>query len=1654
MSSSQGRSWRPEKKFSKRDSRRSQLIVVSVLLFSLLSIVAYLIFRPGVPLLRFVVVAEHGFRADETGITALPGGGTAFNAARLDELAQRFREQEPDRISDGETYSSISELVSGESLTDGESLIVYVGGEAWCVAEKDHPENIVLELLPAKPTDEPQRFSALLAHLQKRNSAQTVLLLELCGRQPGLASGVLADDVPAQIINEVLAAKIPGLTVICACDEGERSWEFVPENVTPVKADSVAAQDAASSKSASKPPTFRGTVFGHFLCRALADGNAGSAEELYRTMKAEVKPWVVAHFGESQNVWMVSADASAPKKSLLKRARVAEEKPSGGVQNSTEEASETAKTAETSPVDEKGPPAPVATSITDDRPAARLEVLRARRKVLADNTMAAVLFPADWLQLQTAMVAAERFAMNVDREEFDALHDSVLRRILTDLEQKTAATSLSDRRQAMLEWMALPSPSDVSQPDARVMKRIRDDFSLEPGKAPSRLPDEVEENPGFRKALISGFLRDLTDLSRTISDQPAAEQARLIQGQVFLVQNLASKWPQQVFPEPLTTVKEVLRGNNPEWLAAALKPLVRLLDLRRRALLLASGQGSDGRSLRRGQWSRIAGDIDHVLKNLHAAERWLCIGPEGKELAEDRLDLAEKSFIPLNERVAAGESLSEIEDAQRFQIVFLIQYLALRLDETPLQMEELKQVQEMASNAVAGKVSSANFPEGPLKRSGFSRNDIDAMFALTRDFSQAEVTESDLQHFRILERFVTQRGSMAVPASEEWQLLTLPMLPDREQHLSNFARSRTLGSSASSESPVRSGVWTSFWSLRLAAAIGKESHAEDWTQWSQLVSAIAASKSGDDKNGDGKTGEGKTAEAKTAEAANKRAVIAQTLRVRWRQVMEKLTTLNNAEIFPLESDLLELFSKDVTRRVQSTAAENQSLYTGIQLSILSAALRPQSSSIAVLNPDAEVSSESAVTTKVRIGNAVELYVLNDGLTLKNFPIKADRNWLLAPVNATDFQELSLDFQLREAPRAARPLMLVVVNADGAPVAATTTTLQPPADNAWSLEAFHVEEGKPDRSITLEELPSSGIRRLRLPPSTLDPVTRMDVPAQLRLKLRHDKGISKRVRIRAIHAESGVAAWVPADPLTIPDGDGAVVDIAFLPPASPATVAAPAAAATALPLDISRGLIFEITPDDLHRKVVSKVRIDPKLLEPERILQKPIPSYNPANSQLEIPLKRLSFDNSSALWPSKLPAQLELSPALREYALPGAILTTPDADGSTLKISFRPDIEQVLDEEGLEFGISVAGVPHAWWWKLTDGSPVILEGTPEVRAFLTVDNELEVPPIARSPGLLLGKGWRKAKMSAQAFLHGDQFNDGWSLDLHLQRTSIEGAIRFQDPPFVVRSRFVETVTMSPGENGVWRFSTMTAGYSVAPFEPARIPLENGNYLLNAALQKKGSSVDPAVFGVNLTLDDSAPVLREEDITINGRRTNVNGVLNGDIRLADPESGVKEVRVGLNPEMMTTLPIRAGNDVTATFQLDASSGFPKLEQKETDTEQTVSLLIETVNGAGEKTAGKKSVTFYLPGKKGPPEKMAAGAPGTIVVKFKSSSKYNVSLAGANGVAKELPDSSNSAVFSDLPPGKYSVEWKPVVGTSGKGSEEVLLNSGKTVTIGPGK
>lgn len=1625
VSSDRGRSWRPEKKVTARQSRRKQIIVLLALLVVLAGAAGCLILWPKVPTAHFIVVSEEKFSADSTTITPLPPGSTAVNAQRLLKAANRLHELDSSKVNEPEKRVSVSALVDTPPDAENKFLVVYVTTAATIAPLDTDDSKICVQLLSADAGKKPIPFKKLLTSLRQSGAKRTLLLLELTGRHPGLASGVLADDLPSLLKSELRAENVPGLTFICACSQGERSWEFFQDKPASMTDPSKAPEKGTPVATAATLPEFDGTVFGHFLIKAMEEGEAENAATLFGYLEQKVKDWVGRHYKSSQTVWLVASDDKSMQNKLLSSIRL----PKIADEKKNDDAQAEAKTSESKPQqgDDSGTETAsgaadpgTSTSRNDVRPVALLQQRTRERDLLAAGTTPA-RYPAKWLRLQMHMVAAERFAMNGNQDEFERIHDEELGKSLTDLTgiQDRSDVKTSDEQKAIHEWLLLSRDAADS---AVQFSQLIQDFGIELEKTPP-LPKELQSPGGARQTFAIEFGKELLSLRKAIDTMPQPDRLKRIQQLARLLENIAEKgWRLNQFPESMATVKLVLQTWEQDPNALRLKPLVRLMVSRESALQLAAGLGSDRLPLRRKTWNdcQVPEQINRILVSLNSVERWLCTGPDAIELANDELEKAEGELATLQNKVNLAQTLSRVHDAQRLELPFLIEYLALRLESTSLSSDELQAAGRMAESALAGSPGLDEFPTGPLKPIEFRREHLDAMFALTRAYSSTNpVTKADERHLNTLREYVNSRSRKTLPASERLQLLKIPQFPERSNVVAQLQPQLTSEAEDTKAESSHSGIWLGFWSLRLADAITGQTHNADWQAWSTLVSAI------NPKN--------------DTDLPAIRTKMAITLQKRWTAVLEKLEADSAEDVFVPQAEVLDLFSREASRRARTSG--NNELFASIlqtTKAVESASDATKVEAPSELTPLADGSYELSL----KVQNVSAVYLLNKDFNVLNAN-ESRHNWSVISVSPISGIENAVILRLQPKSILASPVpvKLIFVNPDGAAVESQEIVVQPSAENEWSIQVVRVkEEDTTEQTVDTPPGKSHSAYILPLPPST------MDMPVLLKVRLRRDKGVASKVRVQIRPVQRQRAAWATME-LSFPPGESEVI-VPMVPPPSVGDASAAAPAAAAPEIDITEGVLFEITPLNLNEDVTSRLTLDPSLLAADDIFLTPIPVYDHSAQKLTLRLNQQDFNNSSRIWPSQFPGELVLSPALSKFQKPGGALKTLNASTFEFLTHFQPEVENAIGRvPPLEFGISLVGIPHAWWWRL-DETMTPKPITNEIRSFLHVENEQEVKVVAKAPELLIGEGSRKASFRSEIFLHGIQFDQEQQLNVRISSSGSDGSTPATDRPVSVNSQFAESVTVAPGAGGVWKVTTKTSPYTIPIFTPDTFQLAEGRHELIASLRTNDLSVESKESSVYFTLDESPPTLNENSIEIKQSPVLVTGSLKGKITVTDPESGITRIRVGLKEESMQDLKLKPDTKIIEEFELN-SLDFPKIEQKESDNTESGTLIVEVTNGVGLSTKKTKRIAFVRRGKaiamKEEPKK-----PGSIKVTFSIAAEFTVSVSGPDGYMDEKSGMS-PVVFEDVPEGVCSVRWKPKQGTAGSGANSsVMVRSGRMTPV----
>ena len=663
----------------------------------------------------------------------------------------------------------------------------------------------------------------------------------------------------------------------------------------------------------------------------------------------------------------------------------------------------------------------------------------------------------------------------------------------------------------------------------------------------------------------------------------------------------------------------------------------------------------------------------------------MCIGPEAVALAENRIGVAESTFAELHREVDRIEELSLVQDAQTLELPFLIEYLALLQESNSLPKAELQATARFADSLLNGTLNSNNFPIDQLALSGFRGEDLNAMLALTRKFSgENRVSNEDAHHLKRLREFVHARSSnKAISATERLQLLNIPEFSGRTQLFDKLQNVSTDTDELSTDTSGHSGIWLSFWSLRLVEAISEQSYDTDWNTWGRFVRAVA--------------------DAKSSEIPALRIKTAVTLQERWTKAIEAIEKLQDdraSEVFVSEKDTLELLSKEIARRRKTSV--NQTLFASLSRTIEAQGSDELEPSPTLDSPDVELSPDLTCEVHLKTRGVSKLYIRNENFTLRDPKPQNDGQWSHLQLSEAENAGASVTLRLQSKTASPVPVRLIGVDQQGTVVVTKTVTVQPSTETKWRLEVVQVEEGNTTpRSITLPDGNSLSEKLLPLPPSTWDRAQKKDMPVVLRVQLVKVMGVTQKVKVRVRPVDTSKAGFGEMT-LSIPNGESPVI-VPLAPPATAATdtAAATPAAATSSPFDMSAGVVFEVTPLDLPQPVTSMLTLYPRLHSPESLFETPEPMYDHDTEKLTLRLKRRELDNSTVIWPTQFPAEISLNPALRKQLESGS-LTTLDASDFLFTLQFKGSIDTTFGKSHYEFGVSVAGVPHAWWWELGEG----------------------------------------------------------------------------------------------------------------------------------------------------------------------------------------------------------------------------------------------------------------------------------------------------------------------------------------------------------------
>ncbi|MEQ9410547.1 MAG: hypothetical protein RIK87_22620 [Fuerstiella sp.] len=1597
MSTGRGRTWRPEKKRTDRESRR---LKVAILIGTLIALTAMLLVPMFLrePSLRFVSMVPDAAASDATGLPVLPLTAGHVNQDRLQRIFEKLHEVSDHRVLPPHAAASLDDLKA--AVRPDEKLLLYCGLECAVRYDADQ-EKAVLSLLRG-PDERPLDFTDFLNTLKNVQTSQIVLLLDRVGREAGLANGKLSDDVMPLLEAAIADARIPQLVVICSSDNGQRSWEYFADAETSPGDSADKPVDGAARTPAPLFGRFSGTAFGHFAEQAFREGRQGhtaSVDSLYRYLSREVSRWVQDHYGAVQNVVLLPRRSRVLDQELLVRVDwPSDEDFEPGQQptaNETTADSEAASPATaTATANENGGADMV---LAKDTPDQQFSALLTQWTELQQAGVAAAATPGAWRDLTAVLLSAETALLDGEETTFQQMRSAAIER-LEKIRYETRLASSAPGSRPFAPWVT-PAVEPENKEIVDMFSNALDDL----GKAenPERLPAELRRSGQLRDAFIHWLNGELRDLADGIDSRPVEQQQADVARYVWFIRNLAgptpdNKWPREDWPQEFFGMEEVLAGTDAASHVAVLKPLVTLLELRRRTLLTATGTLPDGRPLRRPVWQQVRSQTEQLLTKLTAVERWLAVGPAGQQLANDLLRKAQAAQTELGNRVLTAQELVSIHDMQRTDLPLLIQYLAQQQEGVPL-AEELNSALSMV-NAILNGTSdvSALYPDGVLKQPDLT-TEISSMFALTRDLTQAPVTEVDRAHQRRLYDYVQRRIARTEQPEERQRLFALPLRePKREQLIRSLT---TPGISEQAGENRDTGLWLSFWSIRMLHAISGDDDMALWKQWKDLVQAIQAGDSG--------------------RCILIRAKLAGSLRTAW---IRQHSTLQNTRdsIFVSQDEAASLVAVDLSTR-SAAGTGNHRLYGRI------------SSNLCGLTPSAEpalLAADDAVffdeNSRARIGIQTDqsaLYLATAGLELATGNPSLIDNWY----RLADPQSIN-EVLLSAGNGLAAPvtLTLAVTNDQDIVTAAREVIVHPSTATEWRVD-FFANGRKLDRRE----------RSVRLPPTTRNPGDGKDTPIPLTVRLTQLRGVAQRVRVQCLDSE-GTEFWPAEHVLELQD------DTAELPLFAPvADGAAPDPKTPPRVFDVRNGVTFVMTPDLVGARPAKPVEIQFVLAQAAQYVQPPTPVYDPGQSRLSFLLR--PDPRVDALRPGVLAAEIHFSQDLEKFVRPGAVRAIENlpAGGQLFVFDFDDRIQREFGQREFEFGISTAGVPHAWRWRLTPNDPELLAGDrPTVRAELSVENLEEVKPVSKQDELLLGKDWALAKLEARMHIHGGRFNGTpeWELQLQVARTDSDQPATEVFPAIRLSSPRQETIQVSPGPQNTWNFSTHTALFTRPSLQIAQYGLSSGRYELIARLKPLETNDQPIEHRTLFVCDSTPPLDSEIRLDVPDRWP-VDRPLTGTVSAgnADRESGVAEIRIGTALDKLK----KVGRDLK--FEISPKPHFPVILPLERAGQTDGTLFVEVVNNVGLSTVLEKTIIFY---RDAPDMQNQPAKPGAVLFTWNTATKYDVTLAGAG--FRDRKSGEGEVKFENVPPGRYTVSWEIKGSDLGKGSRPVTVESDKTTPV----
>ena len=1422
------------------------------------------------------------------------------------------------------------------------------------------------------------KFSEFLERVKQAEFKETILMLEISHEYPDMYSGELALEgvslLEAELQAFAEAEPEHRLTVITSAVPLSASHPYL------VPAGEMSGLDEIDAER----DVIQGTAFGQTVARLFTEGGIGTIDKLTDKLKSEVEDYVSDTFRNEQTPLVFATYQSEKPVDIIREnhtlvLKEAEEQAEDEDSEPDEEEVEVAEEADKTPIEE-------------------FVALRQQVSSLVSGYELTVLTLGDLLQFNRYIADLKYCLDHGKLDDFDQILGQA-ERLVMQVQSAAKSNAGSSQAEELRQWIS-PVPSQDKGSPAFFNEVLAE---INAGEA-QRSPQVVEKlkSQEAREQLLRSFLAASDLLLDEIEiDSPEARMLRAEQVEQWRIffQRLAKSagWHDSEWPHQFSIAYDLLRGVNSEWSDAQLGLFLRFMKVRSDGLQITSGWSQDGiNRLTQQTYSRIEPQLEKLLVELMAVERWFLVGQPAIDLAEQHLLAAEELSGEIQNVVQETNDRYDFLTNRRLKLMESLESIALEHNSVLLSADQLDSLTRLSEEDIK-RFSATDFPQASLTRN-VNRDDVIALLQLTTELTaessrqQIDETESAINRFERVARI----DEVLTPVEEYRK----PM-----EH---------------------QGVWLGFWAVRCLHTIREDKTSPDLAlAWTDFVKSIA-----DDEG--------------VAEVAARRSVLGRLIQQEWEDAQQDQIVMFD----PVPMDIVEkMVAADLTRHAHLAGSR----YVGRYRKIFDNSIANYNH-VSIGQPSEEIKlSQGKAQLDLKIPDNASVYFFPDGVRLTNPSFADEKGWQVGKWdgNSSEIRPMS------QFNGNARPI-LAVVDQNGIvqdfqslPIGVAFQA------TGWKVRFMSQERRLPEIDLSDQDkvikLPA---RTLEEPlPITIYLVQPENSFAQsvfLNIApLKENGDLGKRLWPKFHELPLDPTSKSAVIPLFPPAPEGAPNPVQI--PAEGLDLTHGLAFIVRPKEDQGEQVevLLKVTPkfsnpleqylelgtieyDSASHRLRVPVRRRPSI---------PANEFPPEVIGAELNFSR-DLDPFSINPPPKRPEITENFEILEATFRPEI--------EEAIRFS-----ETTIGKDRLEFGLSALGLENLAKWKLGQSEVMQRVGYARSGDENRFGNRTEIRigmQVANPPDdgigthnldgmFVLAKNWQNAILDLPLELYGYMAEHAKSSRLELALVK-EGT---SEPSTLASLRIVDAYQRQLGvtaeDPSMWLFtisSQQHGKFSLNLFQNFRVT--EGIHKLEATLKDEASGQPIAEYEKMFTIEDSPPQIKWN--AENPKQVLTSQDYRGFVSIHDPQTGVSAVSVGLGEDSMTAIDLKSNvgekRSLKVPIRIDKSF-YPEIEPKNVPIRKRITIMVQAINTIGMAEQFTQDIVLIQPA-----ATMAPGGEksGSLLVKMASKSTYDFVLTGGGGkVKRELKGAKATAQFDDLPDGNYTLQWKKTFGGD-KGDKAITL------------